>query len=114
MNPHHEAFARIDFTARPDIAAAVTDLSNTANGALSVLGSNISNETAVHAARSGLGRAAMFAVMGAWPLDVFYTVQRIFSFLAHEQGCARLEADGHLTPVIALPAAPPPPPPESR
>jgi len=114
MNPHHEAFARIDFTARPDIAAAVTDLSNTANGALSVLGSNISNETAIHAARSGLGRAAMFTLMGAWPLDVFHTVQQVFSFLAHEQGCARMEADGRLTLLTDHPTAPSPTHTESR
>ena len=99
-------FDRIDFTARPDIAAAVTDLTDTANGALSVLGPNLSNQTAIHAARSGLGRAAMDAVMSSWPEEMFSTVLRVFEFLAHEQGYARMEADGRLTPVADLPTAP--------
>lgn len=107
-------FDRIDFTARPDIAAAVTDLTDTANGALSILGPHLSNQTAIHAARSGLGRAAMYAVMSSWPEEMFSTVLRVFEFVAHEQGYARMEADGRLTPVTDLPTAPSPNHPESR
>ena len=107
-------FDRIDFTARPDIAAAVTDLTDTANGALSILGPNLSNQTAIHAARSGLGRAAMYTVMSSWSEEMFSTVQRVFEFLAHEQGYALLEADGRLTPLTDLPAAPSSNHPESR